>query len=282
MKHGKLFLVATPIGNLSDISHRALETLQSANFIAAEDTRVTRKLLTHYGIKTKVFSYYHHNRNESGEKIIGRISKGENCALVTDAGTPGISDPGEDLVKLCISRNIEVIAIPGPNAAITALTLSGLSAARFTFEGFLHTHKKSRIDQLDSLKTERRTMIFYEAPHKLKNTLTDMLETFGDRQVSISRELTKMYDETLRFTLSEAVSFFEQTPPRGEVTLVIEGYMDSPQTEADKLQKALKTATEYRDNGLSLKDAVKRAADEHSCSKNELYSLMISIKTSDN
>jgi len=281
MKQGKLYLVATPIGNLSDISKRALETLQNVDFIAAEDTRVTRKLLTHYAIKTKIVSYYHHNRSESGEKIIGRILKGENCALVTDAGTPSISDPGEDLVKLCVSRNIEIIIIPGPCAAIAALALSGLCATRFTFEGFLPSHNKKRLTELNLLKTESRTMVFYEAPHKLLHTLSDMLEVFGDRHISISRELTKIYDETLRFLLSEAIVYFEQNAPRGEFVLVIDGCKSSPRSDKDKMDEALETATELIESGLSLKDAVKRAADELRCSKNELYSAMIDRQTSD-
>ncbi|MCL2222225.1 MAG: 16S rRNA (cytidine(1402)-2'-O)-methyltransferase [Oscillospiraceae bacterium] len=280
MKQGKLYLVATPIGNLSDISQRALKTLQSADFIAAEDTRVTRKLLTHYEIKTKMISYHHHNRSESGDKIIERILKGENCALVTDAGTPGISDPGEDLVKLCIRQNIEVAAIPGANAAVAALALSGLCAARFTFEGFLPSQKKKREAELVALKTENRTMVFYEAPHKLAYTLSDMLAVFGERNISISRELTKLYEETLRFPLSEAVAYFKQNPPRGEFVLVVEGYKSSHASDEDKLKKALKAATLLMDSGLSLKDAVKRAALDTNCSKNELYSAMVNKQTS--
>ena len=275
MKQGKLYLVATPIGNLSDISARALKTLQDTDFIAAEDTRITRKLLTHYEIKKQVLSYYDHNRNESGEKIIERIKKGETCALVTDAGTPAISDPGEDLVKLSIKHDIEIIAIPGPCAAIAALTLSGLNATRFAFEGFLPTQKKKRQATLSSLKTEKRTMIFYEAPHKLLNTLKDMLALFGDRRISISRELTKIYDETLRLTLSAAVSYYEQNTPRGEFVLIIEGDSNPTISKEDNFENAIKAAKELINSGLSLKDATKRAAVEHSCSKNELYNVLL-------
>jgi len=274
-KKGVLYLVATPIGNLSDISKRALDTLAGVDFVAAEDTRVTRKLLTHYEIKKKIVSYYEHNRTESGSKIIENILSGKSCALVSDAGTPAISDPGEDLVKLCVTHNIEVIVIPGPCAVIAALTLSGLSATRFTFENFLPPQKKKRLNQLDLLKSENRTMVFYEAPHRLLVTLSDMLKTFGDRNISISRELTKFYDETLRFTLSDAIAHFTQITPRGEFVLIVEGCTNAPQCEEELTERALKMATELKNNGATLKDAVKRAADEIGYSKNELYKIMV-------
>ena len=272
---GVLYLVATPIGNLSDISKRALDTLAGVDFIAAEDTRVTRKLLTHYGIKKRIISYYEHNRAESGDKIIESIMSGKSCALVSDAGTPGISDPGEDLVKLCVAHDIEVVVIPGPCAAVAALTLSGLSAARFTFESFLPAQKKKRLSQLDSLKSETRTMVFYEAPHRLRATLADMLKSFGDRRISISRELTKVYDETLRFTLSDAIAHFAQTTPRGEFVIIVEGCLALIEGKEELLQTALNKATELMGSGVTLKDAVKRAADETGYSKNELYNVMI-------
>jgi len=271
---GNLYLVATPIGNLGDISARAEQTLSTVDFIAAEDTRVTLKLLHHLNIKKRLISYHEHNRRESGEQIITRLQSGESCALVTDAGTPGISDPGEELVSMCIDAGIPVLAIPGPNAAVTALAVSGLPSGRFTFEGFLSTAKKSRFEHLNELKTEKRTMIFYEAPHKLIRTLTDMLSVFGDRRISISREMTKIYEETLRFTLSEAIAFFEQTQPRGELVLIVEGLCDDIQstkdaTEATALVKA------YINDGMSVKDAVKKAADETCIPKNTLYKAAI-------
>jgi len=271
---GTLYLVATPIGNLGDISARAAETLRRADFVAAEDTRVTLKLLRHLDIKKPMVSYFEHNRRESGEKIVGRILSGESCALVTDAGLPGISDPGEDLVRLCFEAGIEITVIPGPCAAVTALAMSGLSAGRFTFEGFLSTARKSRFEHLSGLKTEKRTMIFYEAPHKLTRTLADMLEAFGDRRVSISREMTKLHEETLRCTLSEASAHFEQKPPRGEFVLVIEGIQDNAATETT-LQDAVSAADAYVLSGLSVKDSVKRVSDETGIAKNSLYNAMI-------
>ena len=271
---GALYLVATPIGNLGDISARATQTLSAVDFIAAEDTRVTLKLLHHLNIKKQLISYHEHNRRESGEQIISRLLSGDTCALVTDAGTPGISDPGEDLVCLCIDAQIPVIPIPGPNAAVTALTVSGLPSDRFAFEGFLSTAKKSRFEHLNELKAEKRTMVFYEAPHKLLRTLGDMLSIFGDRRISISREMTKIYEETLRCDISEAIAHFEQTPPRGELVLIVEGLCnDIPSikdtTEATALVKA------FIDGGLSVKDAVKKAADETGIPKNTLYKAAI-------
>jgi 16S rRNA (cytidine1402-2'-O)-methyltransferase len=269
-----LYIVGTPIGNLGDISPRALEILRDADFIAAEDTRVTRKLLSHLGVKKTLVSYYEFNRHESGEKIVHRILDGESCALVTDAGTPGVSDPGEDLVTLCAESGMQMIAIPGPCAAVAALVLSGLATSRFTFEGFLSTARKSRFERLNSLKAEKRTMVFYEAPHKLIRTLNDMLAVFGDRRVSISRELTKIYEETLRFTLSEAICHFGSKPPRGEFVLIVEGQEASPNPE-ELPEEAIAAAVRYINSGQSLKDAVKTAAEEYSVSKNALYNAVI-------
>lgn len=265
---GILYLVATPIGNLSDISPRCAETLAASDFIAAEDTRVTIKLLNHLGIKKPLVSYFEHNRAESGEKILARMLAGESCALVSDAGTPAISDPGEDLVSICAAAGIQIYSIPGPCAAISALSVSGLPTQRFTFEGFLSTTKKRRFEHLSELKNEKRTMIFYEAPHKLKRTLADMLEAWGDRRISISRELTKFYDETLRLSLSEAVAYYEITEPRGEFVLVIEGLS---QIEEISLDEALDVVKSYKGLGFSLRDAVKKSAEETSFPKNELY-----------
>ena len=271
---GALYLVATPIGNLGDISVRAERTLRDADFIAAEDTRVTRKLLEHLGIKKPLVSYYEHNQRESGERILGRILSGETCALVTDAGTPGISDPGEGLVRLCAGAGVAMYAIPGPNAAIAALALSGLNAGRFVFEGFLSTARKSRFEHLRELRAERRTMVFYEAPHKLMRTLADMLEEFGDRRISISRELTKIYEETLRFTFSEAIAHFSENPPRGEFVLVVDGLSDPPAPETG-LDDAVAAALAYAGSGLTVKDAVKKAAGETGVPKNILYNAVI-------
>lgn len=277
MDFGVLYIVATPIGNLEDISPRAAKTLRDADFIAAEDTRVTRKLLEHTGIKKKPVSYHAHNRVESGERILGRILAGESCALVTDAGTPGISDPGEDLVRLCLRSGIRVSAIPGPCAAIAALITSGLPSGRFTFEGFLSTARKSRFDHLSELASEKRTMVFYEAPHKLVRTLQDMLKVFGDRSVSISRELTKMYEETLLFTLSEAAAYYETNPPRGEFVLIIEGKQEADDAQPDTAA-AIDRIRAYEEEGLSFSDAVKKASAETGISKNRLYKEAVATK----
>ena len=271
---GTLYLVATPIGNLSDLSSRAVKTLQDVDFIAAEDTRITRGLLEHFGIKKPLVSYHKHNSRTSGEKILKRLYNGECCALVTDAGTPGISDPGEELVCSCAENNINVMIIPGPNAAISALAVSGLDTGRFTFEGFLAVDKKKRNQHLDELKTEKRTMIFYEAPHKLKRTLIDILKAFGDRRISISREMTKIYEETQRMTLSEAVTYFNEKPPRGEFVLVIEGLTHSTSV-GNTLEEGIEYASILIKNGVSARDAIKKAAEETGCSRNALYKEII-------
>ena len=230
---GMLYLVPTPIGNLGDVSERARETLENADFIAAEDTRVTLKLLNHLGIKKSLVSYYEHNKAFKGDKIVDRILAGETCAQVSDAGSPAISDPGEDLVKQCVAAGIRVCAIPGPCAAITALSISGQSTGRFCFEGFLSTAKKSRREHLDSLKKEHRTMIFYEAPHKLAATLQDLLETFGpDREISLCRELTKLHEEVIRTNLKGAVEYYEETAPKGEFVLIVAGAPEETQQTA--------------------------------------------------
>jgi 16S rRNA (cytidine1402-2'-O)-methyltransferase len=268
---GCLYIVATPIGNLGDISKRCADTLQAVDFIAAEDTRVSVKLLNHLGIKKPMVSYYEHNKVESGEKILERLLAGESCALITDAGTPAISDPGEDLVALCARNGIEVISIPGCCALISALAVSGLRTGRFTFEGFLSTSKKSREAHLDSLKTEQRTMIFYEAPHKLRATLADMAAVFGgERRIALCRELTKLHEETLRMTLKEAVDYYAQAAPKGEFVLVIEG-AKPPEKVKVSLEEALVRINELRGEGMSLKDAVKKCAEETGFQKNELY-----------
>ena len=268
---GILYLVPTPIGNLGDISLRARQTLENADFIAAEDTRVSLKLLNHLEIKKPLVSYYEHNKTFKGGRIVERILAGETCALVSDAGSPAISDPGEDLVKECAAAGITVCAIPGPCAAITALSISGQSTGRFCFEGFLSMSKKSRREHLDSLRAEKRTMIFYEAPHKLMNTLEDMVEVFGaERPISFCRELTKLHEEVLRTTLGQAIVHFTETPPKGEFVLVVAG---APE-EAKELPTTVDAAARVNElisQGLSRKDAIKQTAQELGLPKNAVY-----------
>jgi len=272
---GKLILVGTPIGNLNDMSPRTAEAFREADFIAAEDTRVTVKLLNHLGIKKPLVSYYEHNRAESGEKILSRLLAGEVCALATDAGMPAISDPGEDIVDMCHEAGIEVIAVPGPCAAVCGLALSGLPTGRFTFEGFLSTVKKNRYAHLEELKSEKRTMIFYEAPHKLKATLADMASYFGsDRRLSISRELTKLHEETRRTTLGEAVKYYDIVPPKGEFVLIIEGAAESGEPEIT-MEQAVEMVNRLIDGGMSRKDAVKQTAKDTGIPKNRLYDEVI-------
>ncbi len=267
---GKLYLVGTPIGNLGDFSPRAAQALREADFIAAEDTRVTMKLLNHFDIRKPLVSYFEHNKYASGAKILERIIAGENCALVTDAGMPAISDPGEELVRLCAENGIEVLVVPGPAALISAVALSALPSGRFCFEGFLSTANKSRREHLESLRGEKRTMIFYEAPHKLMRTLEDMKNTFGaDRKISLCRELTKIHEQTIRTTLGEAVEYFTATPPKGEFVLVING---APEQENElTAEDALGLVQRYIAEGLSRKAACKKAAAETGLSSKQLY-----------
>ena len=274
---GKLYLVATPIGNLGDMSPRALEVLSKADFIAAEDTRVTMKLLNHFNIKKPLVSYYQHNRAGSGQRILSRLLSGESCALVSDAGMPAISDPGEDMVRLCAENGIETVVVPGPCAAVSALALSALPTGRFTFEGFLSVSKKSRAEHLESLKNEKRTMIFYEAPHKLVNTLRDMLSVFGDRDIAVCRELTKLHEQVLRTTLSKALELYTVTPPRGEFVLVIAG---APEEKVPflSIEDAAAAAIELHKTGVSLKDAARRVAQEAGYTKNAVYSAALSME----
>lgn len=272
---GTLYLVPTPIGNLSDISDRCRETLANADFIAAEDTRVSLRLLNHLDIKKPLVSYYEHNKQTSGPRIVERLLGGESCAIVTDAGSPAISDPGEDLVRLCAEAGVTVTAIPGPCAAVTALSISGLPTGRFTFEGFLSTNKKSRFAHLDSLRTEQRTMIFYEAPHKLTATLTDLAQVFGEtRRISLCRELTKLHEEVLRMTLGEAVQYYRTTEPRGEYVLVVEGAQETPQASATQ-DDAVARAQALIAQGYSKKDAVRQAAAETGFPRNALYDAIL-------
>ena len=272
---GMLYLVPTPIGNLGDISVRCRETLEAADFIAAEDTRVTLKLLNHLGIKKSLVSYYEHNKATQGSRIVERILAGETCALVSDAGSPAISDPGEDLVRQCAAAGIPVCAIPGPCAAITALSISGQATGRFCFEGFLSTAKKSRREHLDALKKEQRTMIFYEAPHKLLTTLTDLREVFGgDRPISLCRELTKLHEEVVRTTLAEAVTRYTETPPKGEFVLIVAG-APAEQQEAPSETDAAARVSQLVAEGVSRKDAVKQAAKELGLPKNVVYDIAL-------
>ena len=268
---GTLYLVPTPIGNLGDMSQRMIDTLAEADFIAAEDTRVSLKLLNHLGLKKPMVSYYRHNTETGGQTVLGRLLAGESCALVTDAGTPAISDPGEELVKLCAGNGVEVISIPGPCALVTALSVSGLPTGRFTFEGFLPMNKKNRKAQLLSLTGEQRTMIFYEAPHKLSATLADLRDTFGgDRRISLCRELTKLHEEVRRTTLGAAAAWYGENPPRGEFVLVVEGAPERAETAPD-WPEALARVERLRGEGLSLRDAARQAAKETGLPKNELY-----------
>ncbi len=274
---GMLYLVPTPIGNLGDISPRARETLEAADFIAAEDTRVSLKLLNHLGIKISLDSYYEHNKDFKGNMIVERILAGETCALVSDAGSPAISDPGEDLVKQCAEAGITVCAIPGPCAVITALSISGQATGRFCFEGFLSTAKKSRREHLEALKGETRTMIFYEAPHKLLNTLEDMTVAFGaDRPISLCRELTKLHEEVVRTTLQGAIEKYTENAPKGEFVLVIAGAAPVEKEVASE-EDAAQMVARLMQEGLSRKDAIKQTAKALDLPKNVVYDAALSI-----
>lgn len=274
---GLLYLVPTPIGNLGDISDRCRQTLALADFIAAEDTRVSIKLLNHLEIKKPMVSYHEHNKKQSGEAIVSRLLEGQTCALVTDAGSPAISDPGEDLVRLCAENGIPVCAIPGPCALVTALSISALPTRRFCFEGFLPVPKKERQARLHSLMCEERTMIFYEAPHKLRTTLSDLLSAFGDsRHISLCRELTKLHEQVQRMTLKQAVDFFAENEPRGEYVLVVEGAPVCAGEEVTQ-EQALALVKTLLDRGLSKKDAVKQVAKETGIAKNLLYDAALNL-----
>ena len=267
---GKLYLVATPIGNLSDFTPRAVATLEEADFIAAEDTRVSIKLLNHFGIKKPLVSYHQHNHVTAGQAILDRLLAGETCALVTDAGTPAVSDPGEDLVKLCAEHDVPVYSIPGCCALISALAVSGLATGRFTFEGFLSVNKKTRREHLQSLAGEQRTMIFYEAPHKLPGTLADLYAAFGDRPITLCREITKLHEETRRTTLAQAVAYCEENTPKGEFVLVLAGAEPVEET-AVTLEDGIAMVLKRREAGERMKDAVRQVAADTGLNKNELY-----------
>ena len=274
---GKLYLVATPIGNLADLSERAIKVLSEVDFIAAEDTRNSMRLLSHLEIHKPMVSYFEHNKRERGEQILVRLQGGESCALITDAGTPAISDPGEDLVALCAANNVPVTSIPGAVASITALTISGLPTGRFCFEGFLSTNKAERRARLDELKAEKRTMLFHEAPHKLKATLEDFQRAFGgDRRIAICRELTKLNEEALRMTLSEAVDYYKSVEPRGEYVLVIDGAPSDQSASAFWTDMDIPThVSHYVSLGMSKMDAIKQAAKDRGVPKNEVYKMVL-------
>ncbi len=275
---GRLFVVGTPIGNLSDMSERGLETLRSVDFIAAEDTRVTVKLLNRFDIKKPLLSYYEHNKKDHGRIIIDKISNGEDCAIVTDAGMPAISDPGEDLVRECRKEGIEVVSVPGPSAVITALAVSGMPSGRFCFEGFLSVNKASRAKHLEQLKNETRTMIFYEAPHKLLSTLKDMLAVFGDREIALCRELTKLHEQIENTALSAAVKYYSENDPKGEFVIVLSGRKETDERQEYTLSDALKMARDYMSDGMSASSAAKTAAADTGLKKRDIYSALTEEK----
>ena len=270
---GTLYLVATPIGNLSDITERALKVMEEVDFIAAEDTRNTGKLLAFYGIQKSMVSYFEHNKRERGEIILARLKNGESCALLTDAGTPAISDPGEDLVRLCAENDVPVTSIPGCSAVVHALALSALPTGRFCFEGFLSTNKNERSARLEEIKNDRRTTVFYEAPHKLKKTLDDIISVFGDRKIALCRELTKLNEEIIRTTLSAAISHYEENEPRGEYVLVIEGASEAQlKEESFFANMSVEEHLEYyMASGMSKMDATKAVAKDRGVPKSVIY-----------
>ena len=270
---GKLYVVGTPIGNLSDFSPRAIQTLEAVDFLAVEDTRVTVKLLNHFNIKKEMLAYYEHNKNSKGNLIIERILKGESCAVVSDAGMPAISDPGEDLVRQAYENGIEVESVPGPSALITALAISGMPSGRFCFEGFLTMNKIGRRQHLESLKAEQRTMIFYEAPHKLVATLNDMLSYFGNRKIAIVRELTKLHESVTHTTFEDALQYYTENTPRGEFVLIVSG---ADKTDAVyTLEDAVKIANDLVGDGKSTSMAAKEAAAITGLKKGDIYKLLL-------
>ena len=272
-----LYLVGTPIGNLADMSERAKKVLSEVDFVAAEDTRNSMKLLSVFGIKKEMVSYHEHNKKASGERICARLLAGESCALITDAGMPAISDPGEDLVRLCAECGIIVSVIPGPSAVVSALALSALSTVRFAFEGFLPPQKSEKRKRLEKVKFDDRTLVFYEAPHKLKATLSDMAEVFGEcRKISLCRELTKLNEETIRTTLGESVKYYEEREPRGEYVLVVEGSDEKVAEESPLLSLSPEDhVAHYEKSGMKRMDAIKAAAKDRGMSKSDLYKMLV-------
>ena len=275
---GILYVVGTPIGNLGDMTYRAVETLEKVDFICAEDTRVSAKLLNYFEIKTPLVSYHEHNAAQVGESICDRIAAGESAAIVTDAGMPCISDPGELLVKMCAERGIKVEVVPGPSAVISGLAISGLGTKNFQFEGFLSVTKKQRREHLAAVRNSTHTLIFYEAPHKLLNTLEDMLEFFGDRKISLCRELTKLHEEVIRTTLAQAVEMYKSVKPKGEFVLVIEGARESELVKAETMEQALEQVKSLMQKGMRGADACKEIAKATGFSKGELYTKLLEEK----
>lgn len=269
---GKLFVVGTPIGNLGDITYRAVETLKTVDFICAEDTRVTVKLLNHYEIKKPLVSYHEHSARQVSENIVSRILSGESCAVVSDAGMPCISDPGEDLVRRCIENEIPIEVVPGPTAMASAVAISGLSTSRFAFEGFLSVTKKQRYAHLQSVSKDPHTLIFYEAPHKLVSTLNDILEYLGDRKISLCRELTKIYEEVIRTTVSGAIEYYKDKTPKGEYALIIEGYNEEAALEEITIEEAAEQAQKLISEGMKAVDACKETAKATGFKKSDIYS----------
>lgn len=278
--NGKLYLCPTPIGNLGDITIRTLEVLKSVDLIAAEDTRVSAKLLNHFDIRVPTTSYYEHNKREKGSYLLEKLLNGEKIAVITDAGMPGISDPGEDLVRLCIDNSVPVEALPGPCAFATALVASGMPTGRFAFEGFLTVNRKNRLTHLESVRNDTRTLIFYEAPHKLQATLKDMLSVFGNREITLARELTKRFEEYRRTTLKDAVHYYEETPPKGEFVLIIKGADEAKLIEEyrDTLPSAEELLRKYSSENLRAKELTRRVADELKQPRREIYNLYLKIK----
>lgn len=276
MADPKLYLVGTPIGNLGDLSPRARDILAAVDFIAAEDTRVTVKLLNHFGIKKPMVSYYEHNLRERGEEILARIQGGESCAVVSDAGMPCICDPGEDLVRLCVQRGVAIETVPGPSAVVTALAVSGLPTGRFSFEGFLSTKRTSRHEHLQEIKNDRRTLVFYEAPHKLPATLGDMAQVLGgERRCAVVKELSKIHETVLRMTLGEAARFFLENTPKGEYVVVIEGASKAAGEERVSLSQAVKMVQKRAKSGEPMSKAAKEVAQISGYKKGELYTLAL-------
>ena len=273
---GNLIVVGTPIGNLGDMSERAVRALETADFIAAEDTRVTVKLLNHFCIKKPMVSYFEHNKQQKGEHIVARILAGETCALVSDAGMPAISDPGEELVTQCLAHNINVTVIPGPCALVSALAISGLSTGRFTFEGFLSVNKKSRFEHLAEIKKEPRTMVFYEAPHKLLRTLKDLIEALGNRKVSIVRELTKIHEQVIRTTLDSAARHFAENQAKGEFVIIVKGCETAETQEQMTFEQAVELARASVEGGMNTSLAAKEAAKISGFKKGDIYKQLIS------
>lgn len=267
---GVLYIVGTPIGNLGDITLRALDVLKSVDIIAAEDTRHTGRLLNHFEIKVPLISYYEHKKHEKGELIIKKLLEGNNIALVSDAGMPAISDPGEDLVRLCIENNIEFTVVPGATAFSTALILSGMDTSSFSFEGFLTERKSRRVAHLEEIKTHNQTLIFYEAPHKLKRTLVDVLSVLGDRKIAVCREMTKKYEEVIRGKVSDAIAHFEENEPRGEFVLVVEGYITPDTPPVDK-GCSTQMVQQLIDGGMDKKDAIRQTAKDLGLPKRDVY-----------